>query len=450
MKRTFLSLLFILAYSFAIGQSHLPTLVSFSLSQETVANGEAIEITVKAYDSIYGIGAIGVIIYDPTDFLIDQVLMSQEHYVGNNTYKAKYKISEWAVSGTYNAGDLVVLNRNDDILYDTQLIPFEVVSSSPDTIPPSIVSVSFNKDTLNIGDILKIRFETYDEGSGLNFAKFHMADRLNNYTTEVRYFNGSDIQSLGNNNYLIERTIFEETLKDNYQFYMEIFDKADNSSAYNAPNPIYINGVEPATDIYPPIINAVTVYPDTIDLLDSLYVILDAKDDETGLKFGNLILTTEEGKTDYHHFDFGYSTALPIAQDQYLIAMEIPLWYTEGNRDLKIRIYDQKNNAGRYNHPYNIYITDVIDSLNLAVDQLKTEHMLKVFPNPFHRVVNITANDNSFEKGQLKIYNTEGKLIKEATISKNTSIDLGYLNKGVYHFVITADKFQRSLIMIKK
>ena len=449
MKRTFLSLLIILVYSFANCQSHLPTLVSFSLSPETVANKESIEITVNAYDSIYGIGAIGVTITDPTDFLIDQVIMSQEQYVGNNTYKAKYKISEWAVSGTYKAGDLVVFNHNDNMLYDAQRIPFEVVSFSPDTIPPTIVSVNFNKDTFNIGDILEIRFETYDEVSGLNFAKFCMADRLNNYTTEVRYFNGSDIQSLGNNNYLIERTIFEETLKDNYQFYMEIFDKADNSSDYRAPNPIYINGIEPATDIYPPIISAVMVYPDTINLLDSLYVILDAKDYETGLKFGNLILNTEGGRTDYHHFDFGYSTALPIAKDQYLISMEIPLWYAKGNRDLKIRIYDQKNNVGKYNHSSNIYITDVIDSTKLGVDQLENENRINVFPNPFQSVVNITVKDNSFDEGKLKIYTIEGKLIKEIIISKNTSIDLGYLNKGVYNFVITVDKFQLSQMMIK-
>ncbi|MBK6285335.1 MAG: hypothetical protein IPF54_24170 [Draconibacterium sp.] len=172
------------------GQVQLPTFQYLTVAPKTVKNNENIEITISVFDSIYGIRNLAVSIFNPENENIFQVLVRSTDYVGNNTYKANYRISEWAVSGVYKVGDLVVINNNDNILRNlTTLDSFTVVSSAPDNVPPTISNVKLYVDTLNPGDSLKCEFEIIDVGSGLHHLWFDLYDPITGMANyEVRFF----------------------------------------------------------------------------------------------------------------------------------------------------------------------------------------------------------------------------------------------------------------------
>lgn len=433
-----------------VGQIHLPTFNSLSVSPKTVTNSDAIELTINAYDSINGIRDVAVSIFDPKNEFIDQVVMTSDKYIGNNTYQTKYQISKWAMSGVYTIKEIVIINNVDGILFNTtQRDSFTVVSSSPDIKPPMISSVKIYADTLNISDTLKIEFEARDDVSGLSFLWFDLYNPRNALVySDIRYFNSNTIQSLGNNKYILEKTIPLSAIKGNWHFNFRIYDIADNGFLYEDTTKIFVNGIY--KDVTPPVIHSLKAYPDTIDLLDSLHVVLETEDIESGLGKMYVYLIREQNNYVSFNYDFNKSEVPNVGQNKYLLDLAVPDWFQKGNGYVKIVLYDNADNGVQI-ETSQIYITGQIDSTKLGVGKVDLKNsLLTLYPNPFNDFVIVKFIDNSFNKALLKIYNTTGNLIDERKIVSDEPIDLSHFSTGIYCFVIITDKYRISRLVIKK
>jgi hypothetical protein len=446
MIRNALSILFLFVLIGTISaQEHLPTFKSITVSPKVLRNNDTLEATVVAYDSIFGIRSPAFSIYKPTGEFLTQV--SANEYIGNNTYKSRYPITQWAISGVYKVGDIVIINNADKIFYNLTLLDsFTVISSTPDSTAPSFKLTGIRSKNLNISDTLIYEFEAYDAVSGLNFLWFNLYNPRNEVSNyDIRYFN--NIQSLGNHRYVMKKVIPEGAIKGNWHVEIAIYDNADNARYFIDTSKIFVNGIY--QDITPPVINSVLAYPDTIDLLDSANVIIDAEDPESGLKEMFLNLVDEQDHSESFHFYFNSPKIQNIGINKYLVSMEISRWLQKGNRSIDIYLNDNADNLASYVGTSKIYITDHLDSTKLGVDKLINNHVT-IYPNPFDDLVNIRSIDNFHNKVLLKIYDTIGSLVYEQEISSDYPIDLSHFPKGTYCFVVISDKYTISRLVIKK
>lgn len=89
-----------------------------------------------------------------------------------------------------------------------------------------------------------------------------------------------------------------------------------------------------------------------------------------------------------------------------------------------------------------------IDTTLLSKDQFNINESISIFPNPTNDVLHI--NYINLIK-HVSIYDTSGRLVYSNNINKNeTSINVAYLSKGIYHAQITTDKGIGNKKIIKK
>jgi hypothetical protein len=336
-------------------QDHLPTFNYLTVSPKTVKNNDSIEITINAYDSIYGIKVVGVSIYDPQNQFVDQT-GSWSEGVQNNLYTMKYIIPKWAASGVYKLKDLVIINNVDSIFHENADIDsFTVVSSTPDVTPPTISKVKVYPTTLNISDTLTCEFEAKDEVSGLAFVWVTLFDP-NNWpsVSNIHYFN--TMESFGNDRFRLREVIPDQAMKGNWHLELGILDNADNGFQYIDTTKILINGISP--DISPPIINSLTVFPDTITKSDSLHVIINAEDNESGInttrKYELLELVDEAG----NYWSAGYISLNFVVKNKYLITIpywEVPEYMKNKNLFVRVWLYDNAGNGVSYDDTNKIF-----------------------------------------------------------------------------------------------
>ncbi|MBJ7428963.1 MAG: T9SS type A sorting domain-containing protein, partial [Bacteroidia bacterium] len=67
---------------------------------------------------------------------------------------------------------------------------------------------------------------------------------------------------------------------------------------------------------------------------------------------------------------------------------------------------------------------------NTSLNDLAKKIAVKVYPNPFANQVNIDLENEN--KGQLFILDVNGKNIETISLTKNQTLDLSHLAKGIY------------------
>ena len=348
-------LFFIFISNILTAQNHLPTFKYLTVSPKTVKNDESIDITINAYDSIYGIKGVAVSIYNPQNQFVDQIGSGGES-IHNNLYTMKYPISKWAASGVYKLKDIVIINNVDSVFYkNADIDSFTVVSSTPDVTPPAISNVKVYPNTLNISDTITCEFEARDEVSGLAFVWVTLYDP-NNWpsVSNIHYFN--TMESLGNDRFRLKQIIPDLAMKGNWHLELGIWDIADNGFGYVDTTKIFVNGIPP--DISPPIIHSVTVFPDTITKSDTLHVIIEAEDNESGIntssKYKVLGLVNEAG----NYWSVGYYFLNSVVKNKYLITIpywEVPEYKKNENLFVRVWLYDNAGNGMSYDDTTKIF-----------------------------------------------------------------------------------------------
>lgn len=68
----------------------------------------------------------------------------------------------------------------------------------------------------------------------------------------------------------------------------------------------------------------------------------------------------------------------------------------------------------------------------LAVNKYTDKKMFSIFPNPSSNFITIQINKNIDDKQDFQFYNSIGQLVKEITITNNTSVNISNLPSGIY------------------
>lgn len=213
-----------------------PTFQWLQIENDTLRNGDSVEIYVNAYDSLSGIQVIQLGYrnqFEETDFSLHY---HSESYMDDNVYKLIYPISEWAARGK-TIIESIVIQDNSDNLFISELYPidsFFVISDAPDTSPPSLISISVNPDTVQTGEIVTTSMEIIDDVSGFLFCNFSLVDEENNL---VEWFYGNYVNNrlvqIETNKYSLDITIPNWTKRGLHHFKIALFDRQNNGIEYN-------------------------------------------------------------------------------------------------------------------------------------------------------------------------------------------------------------------------
>lgn len=72
-----------------------------------------------------------------------------------------------------------------------------------------------------------------------------------------------------------------------------------------------------------------------------------------------------------------------------------------------------------------------------ASDLLYSDNTVLVFPNPAQNFISLNINEKISKNSSIKIYSSEGSLVKYLDLNKNTKIDVSNLSQGIYHVILT-------------
>lgn len=82
----------------------------------------------------------------------------------------------------------------------------------------------------------------------------------------------------------------------------------------------------------------------------------------------------------------------------------------------------------------------VYDSAIVSVSEIQTKNLVKVYPNPFNEVVNITIENNDYKTINVQIFDLTGKIIYNKTISNNNALKVTTnYPSGIYFIKVFGD-----------
>lgn len=100
----------------------------------------------------------------------------------------------------------------------------------------------------------------------------------------------------------------------------------------------------------------------------------------------------------------------------------------------------------------NLYVDDIfVGDISTGIDEVFNNVSINIFPNPAESLLHISVNGNPAENSSVKIYSTEGKLVKSFSVPANQSsfeVDISSLNDGMYAVQLTTGKsvFTRTIV----
>ncbi|MBN1924331.1 MAG: T9SS type A sorting domain-containing protein [Prolixibacteraceae bacterium] len=228
-----------------------PVFQSLWIENDTVFNGDSVEIFIRAYDSQSDIDRMELSLRNQYDGLVYSLFFpdyypSSEYNIftdiGDNIFKLKYPISKWAASCKTIIESIVISDNSSNIFYSGTypIDSFYVLSDSPDTLGPELISISVNPDTVKIKETVTLNMEITDDVSGFYFCNYTLLDEENNKITYYfgNYVNNQLLQ-IGTNNYTLDVTIPYETKRGYYHFRIGFLDKQDNETEYDLVNNVF-------------------------------------------------------------------------------------------------------------------------------------------------------------------------------------------------------------------
>lgn len=118
---------------------------------------------------------------------------------------------------------------------------------------------------------------------------------------------------------------------------------------------------------------------------------------------------------------------------------------------------DDPQSASNNQPPYNTWNIIIFDqtttygfdsTCNLSINAYQDLNSISIYPNPVKDNLTID-NPKRLPISEIKLYNTNGKLIKTFTTTQNI-IDLAGFNKGMYFIELTSDGFKKNFKILKE
>ncbi len=118
---------------------------------------------------------------------------------------------------------------------------------------------------------------------------------------------------------------------------------------------------------------------------------------------------------------------------------------------------DDPQSASNNQPPYNTWNIIIFDqtttygfdsTCNLSIKAYQDLNSISIYPNPVKDNLTID-NPKRLPISEIKLYNTNGKLIKTFTTTQNI-IDLAGFNKGMYFIELTSDGFKKNFKILKE
>ena len=128
----------------------------------------------------------------------------------------------------------------------------------------------------------------------------------------------------------------------------------------------------------------------------------------------------------------------------YTISIDIDTFTMSGVYDIVLTITDSVNNST------SVTVTVTVTDNTLGVEENSFEiKNIKLYPVPTKDILNIKI-PNNIEKGHLKLFDINGKLVMEKELENETSVlSLQNLQDGIYILKITIDNKTISKRVIK-
>ncbi len=201
-----------------------PTISYLDFDATSVVAGAEIPVKTDAKDDISGISEIMVFFYNDngsndqfTAYVFDNIM-----YIPSNAKSGNYKItgaylkdtagnskhyvgSSWCKENGSSCDNSIEVNKT-----------VEVIAGESDTTGPVLQDISINKNTLNVGDTLRVVANAYDDKSGIVSFCLYVATELNGSGTPIylsynnttkRYEGEYTIPNIGKTIYLTQINI---------------------------------------------------------------------------------------------------------------------------------------------------------------------------------------------------------------------------------------------------
>lgn len=395
-KQAIISLLvFTASFCLYAQDTTAPVLHNIYVSPSIINAGDSITVTIEITDDISGIDGIGFPNNQNGSTFAFVSSLNQEFfqsasvwsYVSGNTYKSTILIPFNVFSGLWKVNTLFVkdIAGNEKVYLDSiNFSVFFTVNSSyviSDTTAPQLVSISTNKDTFFVPEIIFFNMEIIETESGFdptysqlfmsstNCSKLWMSgnwseDSLGNWSSNTFF----DIWKVGGN-WVIDSIILYDIASNKRSFF--------NGVDYNSN--IFI--VEELPDCSKPEFFSVYITPNVLYRGDTLSVYLEMKDTISGLRLSSgmggspteVSISNQYGQQDYSVDLFEPTQNMNI----YLGKKRISEYASNGVWSInKIFLADLASNyLYTYNYPYTTY--EVIpDSLRIIEGTILTSDSL--------------------------------------------------------------------------
>ena len=299
-----------------------PQINSITANKESLKVGEELILSVDVTDdtkikNVYGEIYIGSS-FNRVDFIYDE---TTEKYIYKLTVTKELEYKNITVQ---SIGAVDISGKNS-YLYNYSgeyLKPIKIIDENGvnDDIAPTFNSISFNKNTIKVGDKLSILVSATDQLSGVSSVRGNLL-----IGNESRYVTFEPAEESGTYRYTLE---IEESMKycKIILDYLNISDRAGNTSHINVDELGFescrVEDENNKIDDVEPILNSIKFNSKDIKVGDTLELTFDVSDNLSGVScveimysFGNGWYDHSYGDTIYKNEDNEYKLQIPVTEE---------------------------------------------------------------------------------------------------------------------------------------
>ena len=345
-----------------------PTVNTITINKKIVTGGDTLTVTVDAQDDISGIKYINIQYDTPAGNPSSKGTALYKN--SNGTYSGDIPIGAYDALGLWQVRDIGLTDNADNttVIYNKESYSnqansmdlssgdIQVAGTISDFTPPTVNSITVNKNISTGGDTLTVTVDAQDDISGIKYINIQYDTPAGNPSSKgtALYKNSNGTYSgdipIGAYDALGLWKVRDIGLTDNADNTTYIYNKESYS---NQPNNMDLNSGDiqvagTISDFTPPTVNSITVNKNISTGGDTLTVTVDAQDDISGIKYINIQYDTPVGNpsskgTALHENSNGtYSGDIPIGAYDALGLWKVRDIGLTDNADNTIYIYNKE------------------------------------------------------------------------------------------------------------
>jgi Bacterial Ig domain len=166
-----------------------PEIQNVSFTTPVVNAGDQGYVKILATDDLSGISQINMGLVSPSGQTIHVHDAVQQF---DNSWLASFQVTQYAEPGEWKVSYVNITDKvGNQRSYETDYLPnhfgtFTVINDNPDVNPPVIQSVSFDKDSYQSGDILRVSAKVTDDMSGVGFVHLFVGPKDDSETVWIK------------------------------------------------------------------------------------------------------------------------------------------------------------------------------------------------------------------------------------------------------------------------